>query len=183
MSLRSRFFLVALIFLLASLMVWGVAQAMPAMQTAGTRQQEPEAQEATRLPDQPDEISPDISLITSPTASCVLPKAGTGDCYLTWNYLYASANPQYMITMTVEIDSHARARYQGFFQTSMYVPSTMLNFRVSCGAPGSAGDPDFGASHLYILRARDSAGLKTANYGSVMCPADLRFVRLPLVVK
>ncbi len=74
--------------------------------------------------------------------------------------------------MTVEIDGKKRARYNGFFQTDMYIPSEMLVFQVACGAPGSGGDPNLGLNHTYTLRARDSAGLGAANYGSVTCPAD-----------
>jgi len=93
----------------------------------------------------------------------------------------AIADPNYMVTMTVSIDDNFRARYSGFFQTSMVVPSEMMTFQVQCGAPGSGGDPYYGAVHTYTLRARDSAGLSAANYGSVTCPADLARVYLPVV--
>ncbi len=100
---------------------------------------------------------------------------------MTWYYLYVNADPNYVITMTVGIDNKARARYGGFFQTSMDVPSEMMTFKVPCGALGAGGDPNYGAVHSYVLRARDSAGLAAANYGAVTCPADEpRHVFLPL---
>jgi hypothetical protein len=105
----------------------------------------------------------------------------TGECYLTWNYMYADAYPSYMITMTVSIDDVPRARYNGFFQTSMYVPTELMVFKVHCGAPGSGGTPDMGASHTYILRARDSGGLTSQNSGTLLCPADLGRTFLPVV--
>jgi hypothetical protein len=116
--------------------------------------------------------SPDISFIDSPSATCELPRRGTDSCFLTWSYLSVTADPNYMITMTVAIDDRLRGRAQGFFQTSMYLPTEMLVFRVPCGVPGASGDPDWGLAHSYVVRARDSAGLKAANYGTVYCPAD-----------
>ena len=177
MSLTFRITLVFLAILTGLLLAWGVAQAAPAMQSAAPTTPMP-------LPDQPAVESPDISFIDSQTAACELARANTGVCYMTWSYLYAYADPNYMITMTGEIDGKKRARYQGFFQTSMYVPSEMLVFRVACGAPGSGGFPNLGMNHSYTLRARDSAGLGAANYGSVTCPADepLR-IYLPLLRK
>jgi hypothetical protein len=116
--------------------------------------------------------SPDISTIDNPTPSCMLPKRGTDICYLSWPYLSVNADTNYMITMTVGIDGKSRARFNGFFQNSMYVPSEMLSFRVACGVAGTGGDPDWGLSHSYVIRARDSAGLKSSNTGTVYCPAD-----------
>ena len=79
-----------------------------------------------------------------------------------------------MITMTLLLnDSGPIAHTQGFFQTSMYVPHTMLGkgFKVSCGALGEGGNPLLGNAYAYTIRARDSANLKSANYGTVYCPA------------
>ena len=76
--------------------------------------------------------------------------------------------------MTVQLNDIGQvARYQGFFQTSMYAPYNMnpQGYKVACGSPGSGGDPDWGESYAYAIRARDSAGLKSANYGTAICPA------------
>lgn len=173
-----RISLVFVAILVSLLLAWGVVQAASSKQAALA------ITTPMPLPNQPAVQSPDISFIDSPTAACELARANTGVCYMTWSYLYAYANPNYMITMTVEIDGKKRARYQGFFQTDMYVPSEMLVFRVACGAPGSGGLPNMGMSHSYTLRARDSANLNATNYGSVICPADepLR-IYLPLLRK
>ena len=179
MSLPFRISLVFLAILAGLLLAWGVVQAAPAVQATP-----PALSTPMPLPNQPAVQSPDISFIDSPTAVCELSTAYNGSCEITWYYLYASADPNYMITMTVEIDGKARARYQGFFQTNMYVPSEMLAFRVACGAPGSGGSPNWGMNHNYTIRARDSAGLGAANYGSVTCPADIpRHIYLPLMRK
>jgi hypothetical protein len=178
MSLPFRISLLFLAILAGLLLAWGVVRAAPDTLAA------PVLPTPTPLPDQPAVESPDISFVDSPTASCVLPRADTGVCFMTWSYLYATADPNYIITMTVGIDDKARARYNGFFQTSMYVPSEMLVFRVACGAPGSGGDPNLGMNHSYALRARDSAGLNASNYGSVTCPADEpRRIYIPLLRK
>ena len=119
---------------------------------------------------------PDISFIDSPTAACVQPDSSKNECFINWYYLNVSASPNYMITMTVAINDIGQvARYQGFFQESMYAPYNMnpQGYKVACGAPGSGGDPEWGKSYAYTIRARDSAGLKSANYGTAYCPPYL----------
>jgi hypothetical protein len=172
MSYRKRINLLLLTLLIGLLLPWGLIQAASASKISPGAVAESLFATPTSLPKQPPLVSPDISFIDSPTASCILPRSNTGTCYITWSYLFADATPNYMITMTVGIDDKALARYSGFFQASMYVPSELLVFRVPCGASGSGGNPDFGANHSYVLRARDSAGISAANYGSVSCPAD-----------
>ncbi|OGO10812.1 MAG: hypothetical protein A2Y53_07495 [Chloroflexi bacterium RBG_16_47_49] len=172
MSHPIRLSLVIVVLLAGLLLAWGVVQAAPALQVSPGTSGISMLATPTPLPDQPAVVSPDISFIDSPTASCILPRANTGVCFMTWYYMYANADPNYIITMTVGIDDKARARYNGFFQTNMFVPSELMVFRVACGELGSGGNPNLGAIHNYVLRARDSAGLGAANYGTVFCPAD-----------
>ncbi len=118
--------------------------------------------------------TPLISFIDSPTASCYQPDRTEDVCYINWYYLSVDAGSNYMISMTAEINVFGKvARYQGFFQTSMFVPHTMHDrgFKVACGAIGSGGDPDLGKSYGYTIRAKDSAALSTMNSGLVYCPA------------
>lgn len=158
--------------LLAGLLgVWGAVQATPALATT-TGAGLAAVSTPTALPNLAEESSPDISAIDSPTPACTLSRPHSGVCTINWYYLAVNAAPQYVISMTVSIDSQPRARYSGFFQTGMYVPTEMTGFEVPCGLPGASGDPNWGASHSYTLRARDSSGLTTANYGAVYCPAD-----------
>ncbi len=85
-----------------------------------------------------------------------------------------TASPNYIITMTATLNDYGPvARYSGFFQTSMYVPYNMHDrgFKVSCGSLGDGGNPELGQAYAWTIRARDSAGLKSANYGTVYCPA------------
>jgi hypothetical protein len=117
---------------------------------------------------------PNIGFIDSPSATCYQPDRALDECYLSWYYLAVDAAPNYMITMTLTLnESGPIAHTQGFFQTSMYIPYNMLGngFKVSCGALGSGGNPLLGKAYAYTVRARDSAGLKGANYGTVYCPA------------
>lgn len=122
-----------------------------------------------QAPDQPA-----ISFIDSPSATCYQPNPGSNTCKINWYYLYVEAAPQYMITMTVILNATGPiAHTQGFFQTSMYVPYNMLGegFEVPCGALGAGGNPDLGNAYAYTIRARDSANLSSANYGTAYCPA------------
>ncbi|MCB8942283.1 MAG: hypothetical protein H6658_00775 [Ardenticatenaceae bacterium] len=117
---------------------------------------------------------PNIGFIDSPSATCYQPDAGQDACYLSWYYLAVDASPNYMITMTLTLNDRGPvAQTQGFFQTSMYVPYSMLGdgFLVSCGELGAGGRPKLGNAYAYTIRARDSAGLASANYGTAYCPA------------
>ncbi len=118
--------------------------------------------------------APLISFIDSPSATCFQPDSTRDECWINWYYTSVDAGPNYMICMYTKFNATGKAtRTQGFFQTSMYVPYNMYGkgFRVACGAPGSGGDPDLGMAYAYTIRAKDSAGLGSANYGTVSCPA------------
>jgi hypothetical protein len=130
--------------------------------------------------------SPAVSFIDSPSAMCSRPVAGTGTCYIGWNYLYVTAaSGSYIISMTVSIDNQLRAYHSGFFQSSMYIPGdmTLPGYKVTCGIPGSGGKIGWGKSYAYTIRARDTNGLSAANYGAVTCPADVVRIYLPLLAK
>jgi len=118
-------------------------------------------------------LQPNIGFIDSPSATCYQPDPGQDTCRLTWYYLSVSASPNYMITMTLSLNNKGPiAHTQGFFQTSMYVPYNMLGdgVKVACGPAGAGGNPTLGNAYAYTVRARDSAGLSSANYGTVYCP-------------
>jgi len=118
--------------------------------------------------------APDIGFIDSPTATCYQPDASVDACYINWYYISVSASPNYVITMTATInDIGPVAHYQGFFQTSMYAPFNMQDrgIKVKCGKLGAGGNPGLGNAYAWTIKARDSAGLKSANYGTVYCPA------------
>jgi hypothetical protein len=118
--------------------------------------------------------APNIGFIDSPTATCYQPDYTKDECFINWYYLSVDASPNYMITMTAEINSiGAVSHYQGFFQTSMYAPFNMHDrgFKVACGSLGAGGNPKLGNAYAYTIRARDSANLKSANYGTTYCPA------------
>lgn len=117
---------------------------------------------------------PSISFIDSPTVTCYRPDPGQDSCYLNWYYMSVDASPNYMITMTVSLNAiGVVAHMQGFFQNSMYAPYSMFDrgIRVSCGALGAGGNPGLGNAYAWTIRARDSAGLTSANYGTAYCPA------------
>lgn len=144
---------------------------------------------STGLPDREagDDIeSPTISSIDSHSPMCYRPVEGSGACYIQWNYLnVTAASGAYVISMTVTIDDHLRAYHSGFFQTSMYIPGDMTapGYKVTCGVPGSGDKAEWGNTYTYVIRARDTNGLKAANYGSVTCPADVVNVFSPFLRK
>lgn len=116
---------------------------------------------------------PLIGFIDSPTATCFQPDATKDECRINWYYLSVNASPNYMIAMTVTLNSIGPAlRANGFFQTSMYLPYNMMGegFKVACGAPGAGGIDTLGNSFAYTIRAKDSSNLSSANYGTVYCP-------------
>jgi hypothetical protein len=140
----------------------------PSSETQGDNRREAEA------PGGLESGSPEISFIDSPTASCYQPDPGQDACYINWYYMQVDASPDYVISMTAKINAIGIVgSYQGFFQTGMYVPFSMNSqgFRVPCGDLGSGGNPQLGSAYAWTIRARDSAGLKPANYGTVYCPA------------
>jgi hypothetical protein len=114
-----------------------------------------------------------IGFIDSPSVTCYQPNSAVDACWINWYYLSVTADPNYMICMEVTINDIGKvSRSQGFFQTSMYVPFGMHDrgFRVACGAPGAGGDPNRGFIYSWTIRAKDSANLGAANYGSISCP-------------
>jgi hypothetical protein len=116
---------------------------------------------------------PNIGFIDSPSAVCYMPDPNRDSCNINWYYLAVDASPNYMISMTVTLNNFGKvANVAGFFQTSMYVPYNMLGdgFKVACGAPGAGGNAGLGNAYAYTIRARDSANLGSANYGTVYCP-------------
>lgn len=118
--------------------------------------------------------SPDIGFIDSPSATCYQPDPDQNICYINWYYLSVSASPNYMIAMTVTLNTIGNIAYTtGFFQTSMYVPYNMYDkgFKVACGSLGAGGQPNLGNAYAYTIRAKDSSNLTSANYGTVLCPA------------
>ena len=121
-----------------------------------------------------DPNQPLIGFIDSPTAACVQPDSTKNECFVNWYYMAVNSDPNYMITMTVQLNDFGFvSRYHGFFQTSMYVPYNMnpQGYKVACGLLNSGGDPKWGESYGYTIRARDSANLGSGNYGTVFCPA------------
>jgi hypothetical protein len=127
--------------------------------------------------------APLISFIDSPGATCYKPDPRQDLCFVTWSYNSVTASTsQYLIAMPIFLDGRLVAYPSGFFQTSMYLPGDFFGpgFRVSCGQPVSVPAPwdssgtttyTKGNDHSYTIRATETGGLSSANYGSVSCPA------------
>jgi hypothetical protein len=180
--------MVAMVVTLAGAVVFGalITLGAPGSQAAHLATATQVASDIPRREADSDSETPALSFIDNPSATCYLPEPGTGACYIDWNYLNVTASSgQYVISMTVAIDNHLQAYHSGFFQTSMYIPGDMFapGYKVTCGAPGSAGKPDLGESYSYIIRARETGGLTAANYGTVYCPADVVKIFLPILGK
>ncbi|MCA9971665.1 MAG: hypothetical protein KC425_15680 [Anaerolineales bacterium] len=173
-----RFTLALLLAFLFGAATFGLIQVARGQGAGQTETLHSEAQgenrrEITAIPDAAP-LQPEISFIDSPSATCYQPDPARNACLINWYYLSVSASPNYMIAMTVTLNAVGHvARTGGFFQTSMYVPYSMFGdgFQVACGAPGAGGKPNLGNAYAYTIRAIDSANLKSANYGTVYCPA------------
>lgn len=129
--------------------------------------------------------SADISLITSSSPFCYQVNPVANRCLVNWEVLrVTTAAPAYMDVMTVTIDSRVRAVYRGFFSRTIDASSVMqgTGFIVPCGAFGAGGDPNTGLKHGFTIRARDTDGLKSANYGIFTCPG-VRLVYLPVTLR
>jgi hypothetical protein len=128
-----------------------------------------------------------ISLIDSPTPTCYRPQLQSNTCFVNWSYMAVStSSPATIISMILTIDSRVRANYQGYFQSSMFISSTLHSegFQVACGPAGEGGTTGVGYAHEWTLKARDSAGQETTNTGTVTCPAlDPIQLFLPVVLK
>lgn len=173
---------------MAALAVIALAMAANALVVHASKGSSPivisEGTDQIRREIQADGESPNISFIDSPGPTCY--RASVGTCYLQWSYLSVSASTsQYIISMTLSIDGRIRAYHAGFFQTSMYIPYDMLTpgFKVACGWRGASGVPGLGYSYDYVIRAAETGGLKSANYGTVTCPADVGTVFMPIVLR
>ncbi len=125
--------------------------------------------------------APLIGFIDSPSATCYQPDPHRDVCFINWYYLSVSASPDYIINLWVFLNPNLIAQTNGFFQTSAYIPYNQLGqgFRVACGPPvqmdapwDSTGTTKYfvGNYYAYTIRARDSAGLAAANYGTAICP-------------
>jgi hypothetical protein len=117
---------------------------------------------------------PDMSYIDSQTPTCYKPRETSQVCFVEWSYFAVTATAsQYLLNMKVELDGRVRAYYDGFFQTSMYVPAQMFKpgFAVVCGQPGEGGDPRLGRQYGWVVRAEESSGQTATSSGAIFCPA------------
>jgi hypothetical protein len=173
MSIPLRISLLLMAILAGLLIAWTAVRAGTGLQAASdTTLSAVSLATPSPLPDKPAGNAPFLTAPNNPTAICVVKKIHSGVCSINWEYLYADATPNYIISMTLEIDGKTRARFDGFFQTSMYVPFEMLGFPVACGTLGSGGFPNLGLSHNFLINAGDSNSSNTTSSGSVICPAD-----------
>ena len=140
---------------------------------------------------------PLISFIDSPNATCSQPDPRRDECYIEWGYGYVSASTsQYIIGMSFYVGAKVAASISGFFQSSMFVPNELLGrgFKVKCGppqlpdpniapcsTPGCTDPKVLGNAYSYTIRASETGSLRSANYGSVYCPAfqGAKFYTLP----
>jgi hypothetical protein len=121
-----------------------------------------------------DPQAPLISFIESPSPTCYQPNPVLDECYLSWYFMSVNAAPaSYMITMTLTLNDFGPvAHTQGFFQSSMNIPYSMLGdgFKVACGPAGAGSNPILGNAYPYTIRARDSNGQIASNFGTIFCP-------------
>jgi len=124
-----------------------------------------------------------ISFIDSPSPTCR--KIKGNQCAIKFYYMsVTAATNQYIIYLRLLLGTKVVFHTGGFFQTSAYVPYDMIgDILVPCGKEGSVPDPvpaptpggpgpyGYGSSYSYTIQAGETGGLKSANYGTVYCPA------------
>jgi hypothetical protein len=118
-----------------------------------------------------------ISFIESPTAYCR--RIAANQCVINWGYMSVSASPNYIVGLWIFVREKLVYHANGFFQQSMYIDNRFLGdgIPVNCGAAGATPPPDpnpigitYGNSYSWRVNAEDSGGLRSANYGTVVCP-------------
>lgn len=91
---------------------------------------------------------------------------------------------QFIIYVRLLLGGKVVFHTSGFFQTSAYLPYDMIgDVLVPCGKANGVPDPvpaptpsgpgpfPYGSAYSYTIQAGESGGLKSANYGTVYCPA------------
>ena len=166
---------VVVLILAAAFVVIGVAAGQGTQPRVLSHEaQDGNVREVTAPPDGKAPDQPNIGFIDSPSATCYQPDHTQNNCYINWYYMSVSASPNYMITMTAILNDFGPvAHTQGFFQTSMYVPVQHAGPGLQGGRAAVAGRAairNWATAYAYTIRARDSANLSSANYGTVYCP-------------
>ncbi len=136
--------------------------------------------------------APTVGFIDSPSPTCVQPDPRKDECRVSWGDTTVSADAgSYMTDMWFVLNGRVTSRVRGFFQADIVIPSSLhaRGYRVPCGAPvddtSSCTAPctplKVGTSYPWAVRARESTGLRAANYGTVTCPAFVgaQFYTLP----
>jgi hypothetical protein len=117
-----------------------------------------------------------ISTLQQSSTTCDRTDEVPETCRIEWTYVYAEASSgQYLVSMTTEIGGRVRAATQGFFQTSMYLPSGMYGpgLAVDCGQPGEGGYSDLGKAYVFSITARETGGGQANTTATVVCPYSL----------
>lgn len=81
-----------------------------------------------------------------------------------------------MRELQITVDGRRVVEDRAFFQNSLFIGLNQVGrpgYRVPCGLSGSGGDPDplIGQRYNYQIRAEDSDGTSSQNFGSIGCPA------------
>ena len=117
--------------------------------------------------------------------ACVQVAPQSGACQIVFGYLSATGSDASFSRMEVRVDSKLRARMTGFFETSAYMNTAMLNggLQVACGGPNSGGDPNFGKLYSVRLDGFMSGGENSWAQANVYCPYYDGKVYIPIVTR
>lgn len=118
-----------------------------------------------------------ISFINTASPYCHQPDSRVDRCFIGFAW-HAVSSSSYMVKLQVSIGGRRVVEDRGFFQSGMFIDQTSLGgtgYRVSCGLTGAGGssDPMVGLVYDYAIRAEDSEGLTSQNFGTIGCPAFL----------
>lgn len=116
-----------------------------------------------------------ISAITTRSPYCYQPDRQRDECFLGFELHFVSSSVS-LTRLQVSISGRRVLEDRGFFQSSALIGHAQTanpGFKVACGLSGSGADPDplIGQRYTFQIRAEDSDGLITQNFGVFSCPA------------
>jgi len=123
--------------------------------------------------------------VTMSNPACVQIAPQTGACQIVFGYLSATGSDTSFYRMEVRVNNKLRARMTGFFESSAYLNTAMLNggLRVACGGPNSGGDPNYGKLYTVRLDGFMSGGETSWAQANVYCPYYDGKVYIPLITR
>jgi hypothetical protein len=114
---------------------------------------------------------------------CVQAAVTSSICRINIRSIYA--NDPALLGVTIGINGKLRARMNTFFESSATLDYSMLGngLNVTCGLPGSGGNPHAGHVYSVTISTVVSSGSPSVDVASVLCPYYQKLTYLPILRK